>query len=69
MRRNSTSSIGAFHPVVFFTLVYGISLLLAIFVCRTVYYSVNNDVASTEKQDVKTSLSYTHTAAAVTALK
>jgi hypothetical protein len=34
---------GALHPVLFFTLIYGISLFLAIFVCRTVYYSVNGD--------------------------
>jgi len=60
---------GALHPVLFFTLVYGISLFMAIFVCRTVYYSVNNDVATTEKQDAKTNLSYTGSAAAVTALK
>jgi hypothetical protein len=50
MRRNSTSSIGAFHPVVFFTLVYGISLLLAIFVCRTVYYSMNESSANTNSK-------------------
>jgi hypothetical protein len=36
MRRNSTSTIGAFHPILFFMLVYGI------FVCRTVYYSLND---------------------------
>ena len=42
MRRNSTSTIGAFHPILFFMLVYGISLFLAIFVCRTVYYSLND---------------------------
>lgn len=41
MRRNSTSAMGAFHPVLFFMFVYGISLFLAIFVCRTVYYSVS----------------------------
>jgi hypothetical protein len=46
MRRNSTPSIGAFHPVIFFTLVYGISLLLAIFVCRTVYYSMNESASN-----------------------
>lgn len=46
MRRNSTSSIGALHPVLFFMLVYGISLFLAIFVCRTVYYSLNQNHSS-----------------------
>jgi hypothetical protein len=43
MNRKSTSPIGAFHPVLFFLFVYGISLFLAIFVCRTVYNSLNND--------------------------
>ncbi len=45
MRRNSTSGMGALHPVLFFMLVYGISLFLAIFVCRTVYYSINDQEA------------------------
>jgi hypothetical protein len=43
MRRNSTSALGALHPVLFFFVIYGISLFLAIFVCRTVYYSINGD--------------------------
>ncbi len=55
MRRNSTSSMGALHPVLFFTLVYGISLVLSIFVCRTVYYSLNNDnrTGSTDNSGIK----------------
>ncbi len=32
---------GALHPFMFFLFVYGISLFLALFVCRTVYYSIN----------------------------
>lgn len=52
MRRNSTSGMGALHPVLFFMLVYGISLFLAIFVCRTVYYSMNHEEAvSAAEQD------------------
>ncbi|MBA2746019.1 MAG: hypothetical protein H0U44_07340 [Flavisolibacter sp.] len=43
MRRNSTSSLGAFHPILFFLFVYGLSLFLALFVCRTVYYSLNDN--------------------------
>lgn len=46
MRKNSTHSMGALHPILFFMLVYGISLFLAIFVCRTVYYSMNDDQMS-----------------------
>ena len=61
---------GALHPVLFFLFVYGISLILAIFVCRTVYYSVNGDVAmQSAKTETKTGLSYTNTAASITALK
>jgi len=40
---------GAFHPVLFFVLVYGISLFLAIFVCRTVYFSMNENSAENHK--------------------
>ncbi len=53
MRRNSTPGIGAFHPIVFFTLIYGISLFLALFVCRTVYYNIHGEevVAKTTDQN------------------
>lgn len=46
MRRNSTSSIGALHPILFFMFIYGISLFMAIFVCRTVYNSVYDEPVS-----------------------
>lgn len=49
MRRNSTSSMGALHPIFFFLVVYGISLFLAIFVCRTVYYSINDEATVSSK--------------------
>ena len=50
MRRNSTSSIGALHPVLFFIFIYGISLFLAFFVCRTVYFSLNNTAENNQQQ-------------------
>jgi hypothetical protein len=46
MYRKSTPSFGALHPVLFFVVVYGISLFLAIFVCRTVYYGMNDKGAA-----------------------
>jgi len=49
MRRTSTSPMGALHPVLFCLVIYGISLFLAIFICRTVYYSVNNDEVANSK--------------------
>jgi hypothetical protein len=69
MRRNSTSSLGALHPVLFFMFVYGISLFLAIFVCRTVYFSINQDVADQTKNEIKTDVKYTATTASISVLK
>lgn len=46
MRRNSTSSIGALHPVLFMLLVYVISIFLAFFVCRMIYFSLHADEAT-----------------------
>jgi hypothetical protein len=66
MRRNSTSSsLGAFHPVLFFVFVYGISLFLAIFVCRTVYNSLHEDNSGVSFEN----LEMTGSGSAVTAYK
>ncbi len=61
MTRNSTSTMGALHPIMFFILIYGISLFMALFVCRAVYYSINgnDDIAQTE--ETTNSLSYSGT--------
>jgi hypothetical protein len=58
---------GALHPVLFFLFIYGISLILAIFVCRTVYYSINKDVAGSSQ--TKSEMSYNNASASLTALK
>jgi hypothetical protein len=60
---------GALHPVLFFMFIYGISLFLAIFVCRTVYYSVHTEVAEASAAAQQSQLGYTQTATNVTALK
>ena len=42
---------GALHPILFFIFVYGISVLMAVFVCRAVYISINgnpDDIAQAE---------------------
>ena len=60
MRQNSTSSIGALHPVLFMLLVYIISVVLAFFVCRIIYFSLNNEGANSpidlDKQQPVTAL-------------
>lgn len=49
MKRNNTA-FGALHPILFFTGIYTIALFLAFFVCRTVFYSLNDkDEAANEK--------------------
>ena len=50
MNRNSTSSMGALHPVLFFMLIYGISLFLAFYVCRTVYYTINGEESTVQNK-------------------
>lgn len=49
---------GALHPILFFFVVYGIALFMAFFVCRTIYYSINEEQGSvstelTAQQDAK----------------
>ena len=66
MRRNSTSAMGALHPILFFLVIYGISLFLALFVCRTVYYSINdNELAGSKSLQADIYSTQTH----ITALK
>lgn len=48
MRRNSTSSFGALHPVLFMLLVYIVSMVLAFFVCRVIYFSLHADETATD---------------------
>jgi hypothetical protein len=69
MRRNSTSSLGALHPVLFFIFIYGISLFLALFVCRTVYYSVNSETRSEAKAAIQAHLNDAGASMNVAALK
>ena len=69
MRRNSTTSMGALHPVLFFFVLYGISLFLALFVCRTVYYSINDEVSAQSKSVDNTVLKYSASTTHVAALK
>ncbi|RYF85007.1 MAG: hypothetical protein EON98_07725 [Chitinophagaceae bacterium] len=52
MRRNSTSSLGALHPVLFMLLVYVISVVLAFFVCRMIYFSLHNETSSSTEMNL-----------------
>jgi hypothetical protein len=73
MRRNSTSTIGALHPIMFFLLVYGISVCMALFVCRAVYISINGNPDEIAQEEINKansgSLVNTNSATPVTALR
>ena len=73
MRRNSTSTIGALHPILFFIFVYGISVCMALFVCRAVYIRLNgnpDDIAQEEINKANSgSLALTGSSSPVTALR
>jgi len=53
MSRNSTSTVGALHPVLFMLLVYIISVVLAFFVCRIVYFSIHGGDTSSENTNIE----------------
>lgn len=58
MTRNA-SAMGALHPILFFLFVYGISLVMAIFVCRIVYFAINgNDTVMKADPPPSKALSY-----------
>jgi flagellar biosynthesis protein FliP len=54
MRQNSTSGLGALHPILFFLFIYGLSLFLALFVCRTVFYSINGESNTDQTEETIT---------------
>lgn len=59
MKRSRISPMGALHPLLFFVVVYGISLVMALFVCRSVYYAVNgHDTAAGAASPVAGAVAY-----------
>lgn len=52
MNRNSSSSLGAFHPILFILMIYVISVVLAFFVCTTIYNSIHEGTSLAEKKAV-----------------
>lgn len=46
MKTNTSSSMGSLHPVIFFAVVYVVALLLSIFICSSLFYSINGGSSS-----------------------
>ena len=65
--KSSKASIGALHPILFFVGVYVIALFFSIFICSTVFYSLNGPAneASTENNQTEQLLSSPYQASAV----
>ncbi|MEN9549490.1 MAG: hypothetical protein RIR12_2081 [Bacteroidota bacterium] len=49
MKSNSSASLGAFHPVLFFSCMYIVALVFAIFFCSSLFHAFN---ARTTKSNV-----------------
>ena len=41
--KSSKSTIGALHPILFFIGVYVVALFFSMFICSTVFYTLNGD--------------------------
>ncbi|MER3465573.1 MAG: hypothetical protein C4329_15345 [Chitinophagaceae bacterium] len=50
MNKNSTRAMGALHPIIFFVIVYGISLFMALIVCNSVYHYIHGDDNLADKE-------------------
>jgi hypothetical protein len=53
MKRNSTTAMGALHPALFMLMIYVLSVAMAIFVCTTIYNSLNNSSSLAHKSTSK----------------
>ncbi|HEU4573754.1 MAG TPA: hypothetical protein VFS36_02030 [Chitinophagaceae bacterium] len=55
MKAKTITPMGALHPVLFFACVYVVALLLSIFICSSIFYSLNgtasDDAALVKKQE------------------
>ncbi len=46
MKTKSINSVGALHPILFFAVMYVVVLFLSIFICSSLFYSLNNNSSS-----------------------
>jgi hypothetical protein len=51
MKHKTSTSIGALHPILFFAGVYVVALFLSIFICSTIFYSLNDNQATISKHE------------------
>lgn len=44
--KSRSSSVGALHPILFVAVMYVVVLFLSIFICSSIFYTLNDDSAS-----------------------
>ena len=45
MRTKKSATIGALHPILFFAVMYVVVLFFSIFICSSLFYSLNSEFA------------------------
>ncbi len=67
LMKSSKASIGALHPILFFVGVYVVALFFSIFICSTVFYSLNGPAneASTETNQTEQLVGSAYQASAI----
>ncbi|GEM_PF-202640 len=46
MKPRNLTAVGALHPILFFATVYIVALLLSVFICTSIFKSLNSSTAS-----------------------
>ena len=54
MKAKKSAAMGALHPILFFAVMYVVVLFFSIFICSSLFYSLNPD--TTEEVAIKTEL-------------
>jgi hypothetical protein len=53
MKSNSSASLGAFHPVLFFSCMYIVALVFAIFFCSSLFHAFNDGTTKSNETNVQ----------------
>lgn len=69
MRRRTITPLGALHPILFFAGVYAVALFFSIFICSTLFYSINSTDSVALPEDGKKVEINVSESAAVASLK
>jgi hypothetical protein len=48
--KSRPNSLGALHPILFFAVMYVVVLFMSIFICSSLFYSLNSDTVSEGKR-------------------